>query len=49
MMGASIPTLEESWAIVEPILEAWDAGASPLLSYPAGSRGPPLNNLGAGG
>lgn len=32
---------EESWRIVEPILDAWDAGASPLLDYPAGSHGPP--------
>ncbi|MEW6473804.1 MAG: glucose-6-phosphate dehydrogenase [Actinomycetota bacterium] len=31
---------EESWRIVEPILEAWDAGASPLLDYRAGSDGP---------
>lgn len=31
---------EESWRIVEPILEAWDKGAVPLLEYPAGSDGP---------
>lgn len=32
---------EESWRIVEPILESWAAGAVPLLEYPAGSSGPP--------
>jgi glucose-6-phosphate 1-dehydrogenase len=31
---------EESWRIVEPILEAWSAGRAPLLEYPAGSDGP---------
>ncbi len=31
---------EEAWRIVEPILDAWRAGASPLLEYPAGSAGP---------
>lgn len=31
---------EESWAIVEPILKAWDAGMTPLRTYPAGSPGP---------
>jgi glucose-6-phosphate 1-dehydrogenase len=31
---------EESWRIVEPILAAWQAGASPLLEYAAGSDGP---------
>lgn len=29
---------EESWRIVDPILEAWCAGASPLIEYPAGSQ-----------
>jgi glucose-6-phosphate 1-dehydrogenase len=28
---------EESWRIVEPILQAWDAGLVPLGEYPAGS------------
>jgi glucose-6-phosphate 1-dehydrogenase len=28
---------EESWRIVEPILEAWAAGAVPLEEYPAGA------------
>lgn len=32
--------VEESWRIVDPILEAWAAGASPLETYPAGSDGP---------
>jgi glucose-6-phosphate 1-dehydrogenase len=31
---------EESWRIVEPILEAWRAGHSPLVDYPAGSTEP---------
>jgi glucose-6-phosphate 1-dehydrogenase len=31
---------EESWRIVEPILEAWKEGRVPLLEYPAGSDGP---------
>jgi glucose-6-phosphate 1-dehydrogenase len=31
---------EESWRIVEPILEHWNAGHVPLLEYPAGSDGP---------
>jgi glucose-6-phosphate 1-dehydrogenase len=31
---------EESWRVVEPILENWENGRVPLLEYPAGSRGP---------
>jgi glucose-6-phosphate 1-dehydrogenase len=31
---------EESWAIVEPILETWNAGRVPIVEYPAGSDGP---------
>ena len=31
---------EESWRIVEPILEAWAGGSVPLIDYPAGSNGP---------
>lgn len=31
---------EESWRIVEPILEGWAAGQVPLDEYPAGSTGP---------
>jgi glucose-6-phosphate 1-dehydrogenase len=34
---------EESWRIVEPILEAWRAGRSPLVEYPAGSTEPSLH------
>ena len=33
-------TVEQSWAIMTPILEAWAQGASPLVTYPAGSMGP---------
>ena len=33
-------TVEASWAIMTPILEAWEAGATPLATYPAGSMGP---------
>jgi glucose-6-phosphate 1-dehydrogenase len=32
---------EESWRVVEPILDAWGNGLVPLLEYPAGSSGPP--------
>jgi glucose-6-phosphate 1-dehydrogenase len=31
---------EESWRVVEPILDAWARGRSPLREYPAGSAGP---------
>jgi glucose-6-phosphate 1-dehydrogenase len=31
---------EESWRVVEPILEAWEQELVPLLEYPAGSEGP---------
>jgi glucose-6-phosphate 1-dehydrogenase len=31
---------EESWRIVEPIVDAWSAEQMPLLEYPAGSNGP---------
>jgi glucose-6-phosphate 1-dehydrogenase len=31
---------EESWRIVEPIIDAWASGDVPLLEYPAGSDGP---------
>ncbi len=31
---------EESWRIVQPILESWGKGLSPLREYPAGSNGP---------
>ena len=32
---------EESWRVVQPILEGWENGLVPLLEYPAGSYGPP--------
>lgn len=31
---------EESWRIVEPILQAWGGGGVPVVDYPAGSGGP---------
>jgi len=31
---------EEAWRIVEPILATWKQGHVPLLTYPAGTRGP---------
>lgn len=31
---------EECWKIIEPILAAWEQGASPLRHYRAGSQGP---------
>ena len=31
---------EESWRVVEPVLEAWSKDLVPLLEYPAGSDGP---------
>ncbi|MEW6246398.1 MAG: glucose-6-phosphate dehydrogenase [Nitrospirota bacterium] len=31
---------EESWRIVEPILDVWAGGGVPLQDYPAGSEGP---------
>ncbi len=36
---------EESWAIVEPILQAWAAGRAPLRTYPAGSDAPSASAL----
>jgi glucose-6-phosphate 1-dehydrogenase len=36
---------EESWRIVEPILEAWSSGGVPMGGYPAGSSGPPESRL----
>jgi len=32
--------IEESWRIVDPIVQAWRDGTSPLLEYAAGSAGP---------
>lgn len=31
---------EESWRIMEPIVEAWQTDSVPLIEYPAGSPGP---------
>jgi glucose-6-phosphate 1-dehydrogenase len=36
---------EEAWRIIDPIIAAWQAGAAPLLEYPAGSGGPPESPL----
>lgn len=33
--------IERSWALITPIVEAWEDGAAPLATYPAGSWGPP--------
>jgi glucose-6-phosphate 1-dehydrogenase len=34
---------EESWRIVTPVLESWQRGEVPLLTYPAGSDGPDVD------
>ncbi len=39
---------EAAWRIVDPILEAWAAGASPLRGYAAGSHGPSHDRLPGG-
>lgn len=39
-ISVSGPAAEEAWRIVEPVLEAWERGDSPLREYPAGSEGP---------
>jgi glucose-6-phosphate 1-dehydrogenase len=31
---------EKCWRIIQPVREAWAAGAVPLEEYPAGSTGP---------
>ena len=33
--------VEASWAIVDPVADAWDADPRPPPTYPAGSSGPP--------
>jgi len=38
---ARADSIEQSWSLMMPILEAWQAGATPLATYPAGSWGPP--------
>jgi glucose-6-phosphate 1-dehydrogenase len=37
MLSIRADEAEECWRIVEPVLDAWEAGAVPLLEYPAGS------------
>ena len=36
---------EESWRIVEPIIDAWENWHVPLVEYPAGSDGPMSGNV----
>lgn len=36
---------EECWRVVEPILEAWQLGKSPLTTYEAGSQGPEASRI----
>jgi glucose-6-phosphate 1-dehydrogenase len=38
---ARADSIEQSWALMMPILEGWQADLSPLVSYPAGTWGPP--------
>ena len=40
-LSVSAEEAEQTWRIVEPVLQAWAAGAVPLLDHPAGSPGPP--------
>ncbi|MFY1634043.1 glucose-6-phosphate dehydrogenase [Solwaraspora sp. WMMB335] len=39
-LSAQAAEAEESWRIIEPVVDAWAAGRSPLRDYPAGSGGP---------
>lgn len=39
-LSAQAQEAEESWRIIEPVLDGWAAGRSPLRDYPAGSTGP---------
>ena len=32
--------IEAGWSIVQPILDVWENGGTPMASYPAGSAGP---------
>ncbi len=32
--------VDASWAICDPILDAWEAGAAPMHGYAAGTAGP---------
>ena len=38
--AVSAAEVELAWELVMPVLRAWSADAVPMLSYPAGSRGP---------
>jgi glucose-6-phosphate 1-dehydrogenase len=40
-LSVSSAEAEQAWRIVDPVLQAWGAGAVPLLEYPAGTDGPP--------
>jgi glucose-6-phosphate 1-dehydrogenase len=40
LLSVRADTAESCWRIVEPVLDAWSAGAVPLGTYPAGSCGP---------
>jgi len=31
---------EESWRIIDPVMQAWSAGHVPMLDYPAGTAPP---------
>jgi glucose-6-phosphate 1-dehydrogenase len=33
--------VEQAWRVVQPLIDAFEAGAVPLVFYPAGSWGPP--------
>jgi glucose-6-phosphate 1-dehydrogenase len=33
--------VEESWRIIDPIIDYWEGGKMPLPTYAAGSWGPP--------
>jgi glucose-6-phosphate 1-dehydrogenase len=33
--------VEAQWRIIDPVLEAWQAGEPPLARYAAGTQGPP--------
>ncbi len=40
-LSVSADEAEQSWRVVQPVLQAWARGDVPLLEYPAGSHGPP--------
>jgi glucose-6-phosphate 1-dehydrogenase len=37
--------VEYAWRIVDPVIDAWSKGINPLLTYPAGSWGPPESRV----